>query len=65
MRRRIDELEAKSAQAYQVIGSLLSQCGLFESEEGTRALDYFSQDDYDDDFLPWPRAASSSAVTGC
>ncbi|AWC24965.1 hypothetical protein CO731_04458 [Aminobacter sp. MSH1] len=51
---RIEELEAKSGQAYQVIGWLLSECGLFETAEGQRALDYFSEDAFDDDFLPWP-----------
>lgn len=55
MRQRIEDLEAKSGQAYQVIGNLLSQCGLFESKEGTRALDYFSRDEFNDDFLPWPK----------
>jgi hypothetical protein len=55
MLKRIEDLETKSGQAYQVIGNLLSECGLFESPEGQRALDYFSQDGYDDDFLPWPR----------
>lgn len=55
---RIEELEAKSGQAYQVIGWLLSECGLFETAEGQRALDYLSNEQrYDDDFLPWPMAA--------
>ncbi|MER8913742.1 hypothetical protein NKI32_07870 [Mesorhizobium sp. M0761] len=56
MKQRIEDLETKSGQAYQIIGNLLWRCGLHESEEGTRALDYFSQDGFDDDFLPWPRA---------
>ena len=47
--------EQKLAQAYQVIGYLLHQCGLFESDEGQRALDYFSDiSAFDVDFLPWP-----------
>lgn len=53
---RIEELEAKSGQAYQVIGWLLSECGMFEAPEGQRVLDYFSNEGhFDDDFLPWPR----------
>ncbi|QKC90611.1 hypothetical protein EB230_21045 [Mesorhizobium sp. NZP2234] len=56
MLQRIEDLENKSGQAYQVIGALLWQCGLHETAEGTRALDYFSQDAYDDDFLPWPKS---------
>lgn len=50
-----DRAEEKLAQAYQVIGNLLHQCGLFESDEGRRALDYFSDSRvFDADFLPWP-----------
>lgn len=50
--------EEKSAQAYQVIGQLLSLCGMFESDEGQRALDYFSQTErFDPEFLPWPAGA--------
>jgi hypothetical protein len=52
-----DRMEQKSAQAYQVIGVLLERVGLFESDEGQRALDYFGHDTtiVDDEFLPWPR----------
>ena len=50
-------LEIKSAQAYQVIGVLLDKAGEFESDEGQRALDYFSGDEVVEDFLPWPRTA--------
>lgn len=57
----IENLEAKSGQAYQVIGWLLSECGMFETAEGQRALDYFSNEGhYDDDFLPWPRIQEES-----
>lgn len=55
MKQRIEDLETKSAQAYQVIGNLLWQCAQHDTDEGTRALDYFSQDEFDEDFLPWPR----------
>jgi hypothetical protein len=51
-----EKLEIKSGQAYQVIGHLLDLCGMFESPEGQRALDYFSDEaKIDEDFLPWPR----------
>ena len=49
-----EEGEMKSAQAYQVIGILVMEAGLFEHPEAIRALDYFSETGkYDDDFLPW------------
>ncbi len=54
-----DEGEGKSAQAYQVIGNLLHKLGdgWFDSDEGIRALDYFSDTKkFDEDFLPWPRS---------
>ncbi|MBS7546280.1 hypothetical protein [Ancylobacter oerskovii] len=60
---RIEQLEAKVQQAYQVIGRLLSgpdgECPDFDLPEGQRALDYFAHEDYDDDFLPFvhPRRA--------
>ena len=54
-KKRIQHLEYKVGEAYQVIGWLLLRCGLHETDEGTRALDYFSRDGYDDDFLPWPK----------
>ncbi|BBD37530.1 hypothetical protein Amn_24100 [Aminobacter sp. Y103A] len=61
---RIEELEAMSGQAYQVIGWLLSECGLFETAEGQRVLDYFSEEGrYDDNFLPWPRSVDSSGLS--
>ena len=47
----VDQLEEKIAQAYQVIGYLLDQAGI-EGSEGERALDYFSSDGFDSDFLP-------------
>lgn len=52
-----ERTEIVRAQAYQVIGALLEKCGLFESTEGQRALDYFSGDEVSEDFLPWPRRA--------
>ena len=52
---RIEQLEAKIQQAYQVIGVLLAgpdgTCEDFSSSGGQRTLDYFGHEDYDDDFL--------------
>ncbi|MCO5161428.1 MAG: hypothetical protein M9939_09850 [Mesorhizobium sp.] len=53
----IEQLEEKIAQAYQVIGYLLEQSG-FDGGEGRRALDYFSSDEFDPGFLPWPRPSA-------
>ena len=50
LQARVDELESKSAQAYQVIGAL----GDIDDDEVIRALDYFSDTNkYDEDFLPF------------
>ena len=50
--------QEKSAQAYQVIGTLLYMLddgGSVSDDEQIRALDYFSDDGkFDEDFLPWP-----------
>ncbi|MCK0197757.1 hypothetical protein MWN34_12625 [Ancylobacter sp. 6x-1] len=60
---RIEQLEAKIQQAYQVIGTLLSgpdgDSPDFGLPEGLRALDYFAHEDYDEGFLPFvhPRVA--------
>jgi hypothetical protein len=50
---RIEALETKSAQAYQVIGALSTHFDAFEHPDVQRALDYFSSDGYDPEFLPW------------
>jgi hypothetical protein len=53
-----DDGQAKSAQAYQVIGFLcLSPPELpVSDDEQIRAMDYFlDTETYDEDFLPWPR----------
>lgn len=39
-------------QAYQVIGAIASEAGLFEHPDVQRALDYFSESRYREDFLP-------------
>lgn len=49
-----ERTDAIRAQAYLVIGGLLDECGLFDTKEGQRALDYFAGDMVDEDFLPWP-----------
>ncbi len=53
-KKRIEELEYKIGQAYQVIGALLAEPGCknldFDSPEGERLLDYFAHAEYDDDF---------------
>jgi hypothetical protein len=50
---RIMRLENMVGAAYQVIGSLADATGTFEHPAVQKALGYFSQDDYDEDFLPW------------
>lgn len=45
--------ETKSDQAYQVIGTLASLANCFEHPEVIRALDYFSSDHFDPEFLPF------------
>ena len=47
------EIFGKIAQAYQVIAALLVEAGEDGTAAGQRALDYFSQDRFDPDFLPW------------
>jgi hypothetical protein len=45
--------ETKSDQAYQVIGTLASVGDCFDDPEVQRALDYFCEDGFDPDFLPF------------
>ena len=40
-------------QAYQVVGAIASESGLFEHPDVQRALDYFSEGRYREDFLPF------------
>ena len=59
----LDKMESKIADAYQVVGVLtfaMSEYGInsdftMSFTEEIRALDYFSSDEYQDDFLPWPK----------
>lgn len=50
-----ERAEQISADAYQVIGTLLDQCGWFDTDDGIRALDYFAAATPDKNFLPWPK----------
>lgn len=50
-----EQKDEKLAQAYQVIASLMA--GSASEEEAVRALDYFASDEFDEDFLLWPRPA--------
>ena len=49
--------QVKSAQAYQVIGTLLvTKTKEVSEDEAKRALDYFSDwTAFDEKFLPWPQ----------
>jgi hypothetical protein len=47
-------LRQKLDQARTVIAHLVTTSGSLGSE-GRRAVDYFGDDDFDPDFLPWPR----------
>jgi hypothetical protein len=40
-------------QAYQVIGAIATEAGLFDHPEVQRALDYFSENRYREGFLPF------------
>lgn len=54
---RIEQLESKIGQAYQIIDVLLAgpdgNDPAFDTEAGQAILDYFARDGYDDDILPW------------
>lgn len=60
------DLETAMAQAYQVIGCLLSgpdgEHSDFDSDEGQRALDYFSSCKVDENFLPFSHPRAGQAV---
>lgn len=44
--------QLKLGQAYQVIADLLMESPRHDTEH---VLDYFASDEFDPDFLPWPR----------
>ncbi len=49
-----ERLRAKLDQARAVIAHLIGDAAVLGSE-GERALGYFSSEDFDPGFLPWPR----------
>jgi hypothetical protein len=51
---------AVCAQAYQVVGSLLSDLGQFDTERATKILDNLSAGAVVHDVLPWPSFAQSN-----
>jgi hypothetical protein len=52
----LETLEARCAEAYQVVGSLATDAGLFHDPAVTRALDLLSQPHRDGDILPFHTA---------
>jgi hypothetical protein len=57
-----EELERICAEAYQVVGSLLSDLGKFDTPEAGKILDNLSQCRLvHDDVLPWPSYESASS----
>jgi len=48
----IEREESFAGQAYQVIGNIVSDLDV-HNDQTEKALDYFSNGEYDDDFLPW------------
>lgn len=53
---RLAEVEQVCTEAYQVVGSLLTDVGEFDSERGTKILDNLSEAKMvHADILPWPR----------
>ena len=58
---REDELQTLFAETYQVVGSLLSDLGKFDTPEGQKILDNLSQQRLvHTDILPWPSYEKSS-----
>ncbi|MER8385111.1 hypothetical protein NKI19_15145 [Mesorhizobium sp. M0751] len=52
--KTVAELRHKLAQAHEVIAHLMDKAA-FNGAEAHRALAYFSNDTFEQDFLPWPR----------
>ncbi|RWH77221.1 MAG: hypothetical protein EOQ86_27335 [Mesorhizobium sp.] len=50
----VAQLRQKVAQAREVIAHLMDKAA-FNGAEAHRALDYFSNDAFEKNFLPWPR----------
>ena len=51
-----DQKDEKLGQAYQVIADFLMPSA---EPDAARVLDYFASDEFDPDFLPWPRQANN------
>ncbi|MET3578722.1 hypothetical protein ABID19_001747 [Mesorhizobium robiniae] len=52
--KTVAELRQKIAQAREVIAHLMDKAA-FNGAEAHRALAYFSNDEFERSFLPWPR----------
>ena len=53
--KEADEKQELLRQLYQIVGSMLSDMGLFESERGQKLLDnIYAERVLHDDLLPWP-----------
>ena len=50
----VAQLRQKIAQAREVIAHLMDKAA-FNGAEAHRALDYFGGDEFERNFLPWPR----------
>jgi hypothetical protein len=59
------EAELVCCEAYQVVGSLLSDLGVFDSPEGQKVLDNLSEARLvHKDILPWPSFATAGRTNG-
>ena len=52
----LEKLEARCAEAYQVVGSLATDAGAFHDPAVTKALDLLSEPHLDGDILPFHTA---------
>ena len=50
----VAQLRQKMAQAREVIAHLMQKAA-FDGAEAHRALNYFGSDEFEQNFLPWPR----------
>lgn len=57
---RMERLEYRIAEAYQVIGAIADAGGLFNHPDVQRALTYFSEAEPEDEILPFSLAAQES-----
>lgn len=60
-----DDAQKVCAEAYQVVGSLLSDVGAFETQQAQKVLDNLSQHKpVHDDVLPWPSFVAERGQPG-